>query len=160
MQDVAYVLTIIVTLLSTYFSDDDELETSLEKYNDEFEQKEQMRTEMTEVFSFVDRCDFSENSRAWKKADFFTLFVELHRALCEERLGITAEAVAMAVKAFYAKVDDNTARASDDDAAIYQTAAVQGSNSRSRRIRRGEIIQRILQNSAATQTLFPGPSTS
>jgi hypothetical protein len=57
----------IVTIISTYFNRDDELDIYLEKFNDEFDYKDEVGKQLEEVFRFITACNFAPKSRAWKK---------------------------------------------------------------------------------------------
>ena len=59
------------------------LENYLQKYNDEFEEREKLGKEFSRIFMFIDKCRLPQDSRAWRnKADLFTLLVE--RSSCIE----------------------------------------------------------------------------
>lgn len=151
MSDVSFMLTVIITMMSTYFNLANEFEKYLSLYNDEFKEKRKLETQFEEVFQFIDECDIHENSRAWKKSDFFTLLVEVHRSLFKtERKHKPVEIeVGERLQEFYDLVD--TAARTDKDFGTenerlqeYYIAALQGTNSRSNRIRRGKIIQDVI----------------
>ncbi len=57
MRDISYVLIYIITIMSTYFNREDELETYLSQYNDEFLEKDKLRGEINAVFQFIDECN-------------------------------------------------------------------------------------------------------
>ena len=77
MLDMRFVLSLMVTMLSQYFNRDEEIETYLRRYNDEFPDREAIRRRFFGVSSFIRDCRFEFSSRFWKKADFFTAFIEL-----------------------------------------------------------------------------------
>jgi hypothetical protein len=96
MRDVVFTLTVIVSMLSTYFNRDDEIELYLERYNDEFERHQEIVDRLNVCKKIVDACALPAKSRAWKKADLLALFVEIDRvvnkegqALDEARLGVS-----------------------------------------------------------------------
>lgn len=152
MGDLRFCATLIITLMSGYFNRDDSLEKYLETYNEEFEQKERIKKEFDDVADFVLRCNFDLRSRAWKKADLFSLFVEVHRVLFKKRLDLLPENTQENLKNFYGKVDNITD--SSDGLSyekIYYKAALQATNDRGNRIKRGEIIQWVLDNTHVPQ---------
>jgi len=108
MQDVRFCLTLLVTVMSTYFNRDEFLETYLEKFNDEFEDSEQFKKEFREVFSFIGDCSFPAGARIWKKADLFTAIVEIHRAKYKKGRQLDPKVVASDLMKFYAAVDSAT----------------------------------------------------
>jgi uncharacterized protein with ParB-like and HNH nuclease domain len=154
MHDVRFALTFIITIMSAYFHRDDELESYLKRYNDEFEEQEQVSEEIDDVLKFVDACAFNDNSRAWKKADLLTLLVEVHRAIYKTKLKLKAKKVGSAVKKFYNRVN-KLARLSaekgtqDSTAYVYYQSAIQASNDRSTRISRGKIIREVIRETTA-----------
>jgi len=151
MNDVTFVLTLIITLMYTYFTREDMLEKYLSNYNDEFEQKEQIAQEINEVINFIERCSFDNRSRIWKKSDLLTLLVEIHKATAKKKSKLVPSDVKRALESFYNKVDifSSSGREDDDpivqkDVTEYYKAALQGTNDRTSRIKRGEIIAKIL----------------
>jgi hypothetical protein len=149
MQDMRFVAVLSVTILSTYFNRDEELEDYLKRYNDEFPLQDDLDKEIGTVFEFIENMGLPSKLRLWKKADLFTLIVELHSAIYKRRLTLNSKTVASQLLAFYDVVDDPESRKDPKgDAAMYYKAALQATNDRSSRITRGKIIGKILQNSA------------
>lgn len=150
MNDVRYCLGLIITIMSTYFNRDKELEAYLEKYNEEFPEKENLAKEVYEVLSFIDRLNFDATSRAFKKADFYTLFVELHRALVKDSLNINPSELRGLLDSFYGRVESVASGVSRDDkqAQDYYNSALQASNDRSSRITRSKMIYQLIQQAA------------
>ena len=81
MGDLRYALTIAITLISGYFNRDDEFGALLERYNDDFPLEDAIDFRIHGVLSFIDECAFERSSRVWRKADLFTLIVELDQAM-------------------------------------------------------------------------------
>jgi hypothetical protein len=143
MNDIVFCLSVIITVLSTYFNRDDEFENFLSKYNDEFEYEDDLNSEINGVISAIEKLDFSTNSRVWKKADLFTLMVELHRALFKQKIPINARELFEKLKAFYDLVDNRDFQ-EIDIVNSYRKATASGTNDRSSRILRGEVIYDII----------------
>ena len=94
----------------------------------------------------IDQCHFDPKSRVWRKADLLTLIIELYYAINEKKASLKVDNLATALKQFYTEV--NSARDNehaDDNVASYHKAALQASNDRVNRIRRGKIIAEIIQ---------------
>lgn len=142
MNDVKFCLAVIITVMSTYFNRDELFEEYLEKYDDEYENKEKINKQISEVLDFIDGCNFNKSSRAFKKADLFTLIVELHRLLFREKMGIKTDKVRNILEHFYEVVDATKDSSDDQDIVDYYKAALQATNDRSSRIRRGEILRK------------------
>ncbi len=147
MQDMRFVAVLSVTILGTYFNRDDELEEYLKRYNDEFPLRKDLEKEIDAVFGFIDHMDMPATSRTWKKADMFTLMVELHRIFFKQGILIDNKEFAEKLKIFYSLVDDSESRKDPKkDPAKYYKAALQATNDRSSRVTRGEIIQKIIES--------------
>ncbi len=146
MQDMRFVAVLSATILETYFNRDDELEEYLKRYNDEFPLQKDLEADLDAVFGFIEVMDMPATSRIWKKADLFTLIVELHRAFFKQGIYFDNKHFAEKLKAFYALVDDPESRKDPKgDPSKYYKAALQATNDRSSRVTRGEIIQKIMQ---------------
>ena len=144
MGDTKFVLQIIITLLSGYFNRDDSFDEFLSAYNDYFERRDEIVKRITKTFAFIDECGFPAKGRFWKKSDFFTAFVEIDRGLL---VGIDLQPgkVLEALQGFYAKVETEGAESDNPAVATYYKAALQASNDKGNRVRRGEIISDILR---------------
>jgi hypothetical protein len=140
MNDVAFCLTFVITITSTYFNRHNDLEDYLESYNDEFEDAVRLNREIQEVFNFIDACELDSRSRAWQKADLLTLLVETHRALIKEGRDLSSEIIGTKLVEFYERVN-RALRGEVDEASITEDhrAAIQAPNDRSSRITRGRI---------------------
>lgn len=155
MQDTRFVLTVVCTVLSTYFNRDDEVEEFLQQYNDEFPHEARLSQEILDVLSFINALELPPDSRAWKKVDLFTLMVELYRALVKERHPLDPNAVRPLLVEFYAQVDSSSEAAikGDEQVAKYYKAALQATNDRRSRISRGEAVRAVLQSALSGQQL-------
>ncbi len=152
MLDTLFVLQVVTTLLSSYFNRDSEIEDYLQRYNDEFPAATNPESEMKAVFTLVDEMDLPSDSRAWKKADLFTLLVELHRARFKTELNLQPSALALKIQEFYklvecigleglpANADQELAR----QAKAYYLSALQATNDRSSRAARGIAIRPVI----------------
>ena len=146
MEDTKFVLGYMTTIMSTYFDRDNELERYLEIYNEEFDNADQIRAETKRVTTFIEGCGFEPSSRAWKLADVFTLLVESHRALKKDHLDLNHEKVSGNLNEFYDRVSHSESDSgATGDVTTYQRATLQGTNNRSNRLIRGEIIAKKLR---------------
>ena len=153
MLDTLFVLQVVTTVLATYFNRDSEIEQYLQNYNDEFPAATTTESEMKTVFALIDEMDLPSDSRAWKKADLFTLLIELHRARFKTKLSFQPAALALQIQAFYKLVEDiGLEKLSADadpklaeQAKHYYFAALQATNDRSSRAVRGEAIRRVIE---------------
>ena len=147
MNDLRFALWIGVTFLSTYFHRDVQLEEYLNEYNDDFPRENQLIVEIRCVLEFINECSFPDNCRCWKKADLFTLIIELQRALVRDDIALSPHQVHKRLIEFYGRVDEvDPTELNDTQVFTYHKAALQASNDRSNRIRRGDIIADLLRS--------------
>jgi len=149
MHDVRLMLTYSITVLSTYFNRDDQFEEFLSRYNDEFAQRNKLAAETEDVLGFIDACQFEETSRVWKKADLFTLMVELHRVMFRDKFPLTPALVGPALADFYQQVDQAREMAMSAAVSDYYKAALQATNDRGSRVARGEVIRWVLEETSS-----------
>lgn len=165
MQDVNFALVLITTMISDYYNRDDRVEEFLIRYNDSFDNRDGVRHEVATAIGVVDDYSLPDGSRAWQRADLFTLLVETHRLLFKEKIQINTTTARKELDALYARVEDikdrdnpqdklaisqNSAAAaiSDRDILSYYRSTLQASNDRKNRIERGRIVKKALQASA------------
>jgi hypothetical protein len=147
MGDLRFALSIIIACIAGYSNRDDLFERMLEFYNDEFPNSEEFGSGLNKVVSFVDECGFDKHSRAWRKADLYTLFVELYMALCKERLNLQPSDVVDALQPFFETIDRGDFEG-NRLAASYYKAALQASNDRVNRVRRGAILGGLIRGTS------------
>ncbi len=146
MNDLRFALWIGVTLLSNYFHRDTQLKEFLNEYNDEFPHKKRLISEIRVVLDFINECTFPDSCRCWKKTDLFTLIVELQRAIVRDGIELNPLRINERLMGFYSKVDKmDPSQLDDSQISIYYKSALQASNDRSNRIRRGDIISELLR---------------
>jgi hypothetical protein len=149
MGDLVFVLTVIISLLTTYFNREDLIEEFLAKYNDVFTHSERVWEELLGVFRVIDGIGLDPSCRAWKKADLLNLIVEIHRYTVKEKYCPDAE-FSHRILRFYESVDDyRTSREGGADIYRYYDSVIQAANDRSNRIVRGEVIKKVLLSEIA-----------
>ncbi|MCD4752053.1 MAG: DUF262 domain-containing protein [Anaerolineaceae bacterium] len=145
MLDTQFALTLIITIMSTYFHRNTELGDYLYKYNDEFNNAATISEELNAVFEFINRLEFDTNCRVWQKADLLTILVEIHRLLINEEQNIDPKVASKKLKHFYSRVDlVSKSEESNESIIKYHNATQQGTNNRSNRILRGEFLRRVI----------------
>lgn len=147
MNDVRYCLGMLASVMGPYFNRDKEFEAYLSKYDETIPNEAKIRENVEETLRLIETMNFPSESRATKKSDFFTLFVELYKNIVSKGLKIDPSVARTDLDEFYAQVDSATAE-EDSDASKYYKASLQASNDRSSRILRGETISRILVKTA------------
>jgi hypothetical protein len=144
-RDVVYALTIIITMISTYFHRDDEIENYLEEYNEEFPVEDEVRRRFHIVRDFIEKANFNPKSRAWKKTDLLALFVELDRLLWKDRAKLDPSIVGARINTFYSRVETELREPTgDDDLQAYIRTTVQATNDRASRANRGRVLRKAL----------------
>lgn len=154
MGDVRFTLSIIVTVMLTYFDGDSELENYLRSYNEVFEEKCDLEAAFQRVFDFIEACNFPRDSRVWRKAGLFTLLVEVYRALIKENKPLESAKTGKQLRKFYELVDNLGQQAGPIEneqkrMVEYATATRQGTNNRGSRILRGKIVQDVINGNFA-----------
>jgi hypothetical protein len=149
MGDMRFVLAIIGTMMRGYFNRDDDFEDLLERHNDDLPEEVSLQARLQRVFDFIDECGFEQRSRVWKKADLFSLVIELDQALHHRGLGLEPGVVVDALQRFYDGVEGEVAGQSRPYA-MYYKAALQASNDRISRIRRGRIVFGVISGQDMT----------
>lgn len=150
MNDTSFTLSVIITVMSTYFNLDHEFEDYLFQYNDEFKEQDLLEVEFQKVFQFISACRLPQNSRPWRtKSDLFTLLVELYRALIKNSRPLKPAEVGKLLRQFYELVDesgkaDGETESQNSRITEYYTAVRQATNHRTSRINRGEILRDVI----------------
>ena len=153
VNDVRWCLTLVMTILSTYFNRDTEHEEFLARYNDGFPQEESILDQLERTFSYIENLRFDQSSRVWQKTDLFTLLVELNRILDSvENYGEPEEISSRLTEFSTREAGRGTRRrrpgGAKDQGALQSISPRlgQGANDRSSRIRRGHVIAGVLKD--------------
>ena len=150
MKDVSYIASLVSTMIGGYFNRDDEIEDFLEQYNEEFPAQAEYEARFLNVLQAIDNMYLPQNCRAFRKVDFYVLFIELDRILKVEGRQIAIEKAGASLVEFYAAVDaqrDNPG--GGERVQRYFEASLQNTNDRSQRIARANVIQSILEEAAS-----------
>lgn len=139
MGDLRYALSLVITLLSGYFNRDDNFGSLLERYNDDFPLQAQIDERIGHALDFIDECGFSSKSRVWRKADLFTLIVELDQAMYVRAMVLQPSIVVETLAALYSNIESDNFDISSVSG-VYYKSALQASNDRINRVRRGVVI--------------------
>ncbi|WP_299893059.1 DUF262 domain-containing protein [uncultured Ruegeria sp.] len=146
MKDVSFIASLATTMLSDYFHRDDEVEDYLERFDEEFAEAPALEARFSSAFSSIAQMGFDRDSRAWRKADFYTLFIEVDRIINREQQTLDEQAVGSRLAAFFQSV--NALRGSEDAhtgaAGEYLNATLQSTNDRLVRATRGRILREII----------------
>lgn len=143
MGDLRFALLVTITMMGGYFNRDDAFEDYLDRYNDDFPHELEIINRIHEVFSFIEECGFAQKERIWRKADLFTIIIELDYHFNSLKTALQPSDVIECVQNFYKRIDET---AVDDRhiPGIYYKAAIQASNDRVNRMRRGVIMSSVI----------------
>ena len=144
MGDLRYCLTIVATMIVGYFNRDEAFEDLLNRYNDEFPLSVEIEDRLTNIIEFIEECGFEKESRLWRKADLFTFFIELDQILNFKNPDIQPGFVVEAIQTFLNGINTKMTESSAVHA-IYYKSALQATNDRLNRVRRGIIIGGLLE---------------
>jgi hypothetical protein len=143
MGDLRFALLIITTMIGGYYNRDDEFESFLKRYNDDFDQSDQINERLNKIFDFLDECGFDQKSRIWRKADLFTTIIELDRYLNVERNPLEPSIFVDAMQEFFLEIQEGSLD-QNTIAGVYHKAALQASNDRANRERRAIITYGLI----------------
>lgn len=148
MKDRQYIASILATIILGYFDGDSKLDECFKFYNETFEQECVIEKGFECVLSFIDNLQL-QNKRIYQKADFFTLFIELYHAMIIKNVILDVNLVANDLEKFYSTVDNIDINTETQDAYLidaknYKNCIIQGTNHRSSRITRGNILGKII----------------
>ncbi len=163
MGDLRYALTIVITMMQGYFNRDDALGDMLDRYNDDFPLQDEIEGRILNAVNFVEECGFPESSRLWTKASVFTCLIEVDRAF-REGVRLQPSTVLDTLDRYF-KIAAEGDLSGSGVPSVYSKAAIQASNDRINRMRRGVIIAGLLRGQQdreilerlATERLNPGP---
>lgn len=143
MGDVRFILQVIITMVAGYFNRDELFEEFLMMFNETFPERDELTQRLLKVFSYIDECGFSPKSRIWKKSDLFTVLVQFDILSTKGQLPSPSETLDR-LECFYSQVDSDSVESARPSVNLYAKAAIQASNDRLNRVRRGVIIEATL----------------
>lgn len=144
MGDVSFCLSLVGTMMLGYFNRDSEHERLLSRFNEAFPDEDEYEKRVETTLGFIDECGFDDKTRIWKKADFFSAFIEIDVALYSDQIDLDPADTLERLNEFYMLVDDEPGRRTDL-ADVYYRSALQASNDRNNRLRRGIILAGVLR---------------
>jgi len=148
MNDIKFVLTVLISMMSGYFNRDAEHEPYLEKYNDEFPDKQDLESRVYKVIDLLEESGIPNNSRAWNKADLLNIFVELDRSL-ESGANLDPAKFGSALENFYdALKNPENPLHHENRTKEYRKRISYGSNDRTARFERGQAMEELIKSVA------------
>lgn len=148
MKDISFTASLTVAMMSDYFNRDDEVETFLEQYNEDFPRKDELANRFDATIDAIEGMNLPDACRAWKKADFYTLFIEVDRLLFKQGRPFDLHAASADVQGFYAEVEEMRIAAPetapDSIVGRYVRGLLQSTNDRGPRVARGASISEVL----------------
>jgi hypothetical protein len=141
MADLHFILLIMATLENTgYFPEDKEVENFIAKFNDEYPQKNHIKSLIIKIFAIIKDLNLPVDSIWFRKSSFFTLVAEIarHNATVPDNLHellIQLEG----------KLIDNKNK--DNEFGKYYRYMCAGTNSRAARVERADIFNKYIYGS-------------
>ncbi|MEH2217217.1 MAG: DUF262 domain-containing protein [Nostoc sp.] len=147
MKDLEYVLLVMSTIEEGgYFTSDKEVKTYVEKYNNEYPNKELMSNNFNEASKLIIGSNLPPDSLWIKKSSLFTLIVELIKIKNKYGYLPKEQALAHALKSLEEELHINKKEdVSKNMFAQYYYYTHQGTASRKGRNVRGQVISKILE---------------
>jgi hypothetical protein len=145
MGDVVFALSLVITMMGTYFHRESEIEKYLETYNDELPQEDELVSRFARVVSVIYACRLPSDCRVWKKADLFVLIVELDRLLFIDRSTLDLQKLKSVLIQFYRDVDSEMRTSSgNDNLQRYFKSTLQATADRASRLARAEVLRAVM----------------
>lgn len=144
MGDLRYALGLVITLLRGYFNRDDAFGELLDRYDDDFPLAEEVEQRLRRCFDLITECGFESRSRIWKKADLFTVVVELDIAFRGSTPVPQPSDLLDLLTRFYDGITGPSVGSSNIPG-IYYKAAIQATNDKVNRLRWAAIIGGIIR---------------
>ena len=158
MGDVTFCVILVTTLQAGYFRRDERNEEYLNRYNDDFQDKERIQAELDRVFDFIDQCTIPATSRVWKQTDMFTLLVEIHSAMFTRSLRLDPVSTGKMLTVFYDQIDamfksskakhNSSLPVRKEDMSTYLKAATKATNDKYARVDRATVVATVLDSIA------------
>lgn len=109
MADLHFILLVMATLENEgYFPQDNEVETYIAKYNEEYPGRESMSELLKRTFDAVDSLQLSPDSIWFRKSNFFTMVVEFARRGAKLPPDIVTRLLSLEEKILAAKLKPDT----------------------------------------------------
>jgi hypothetical protein len=144
MGDLRFCLSVVSTYITGYFNRDEVFEDLLERFNDDFPHEQEINERLVNVIQFIDECGFEPKSRIWRKADLYSLLIELDIAINRKGLALQPGVVLNSIQSFMDGIEKNLYESSFSHA-VYYKAALQATNDKINRIRRGSVIGLLIE---------------
>lgn len=156
MEDLAFCVILVTTLLCGYYQRDSKNAEYLERYNDDFSEQDTIQRQLDNVFNFIQLCEFpiAPRSPVWKQTNLFTVIVELHHALIVRQVDLDFLKVRRRLTEFFnelLELDNPTSKSNGDPDVVrpatflYYKSAKTAANDKHSRVQRAEVISAILQ---------------
>lgn len=152
MGDLRYALTLTATFIRGYFNRDEAFGELLDRFNDDFPLEDEIEVRIGRCFDLVAECGFENRSRVWKKADLFTLLVELDSLYRETGALPQPSDLLTMMNVFYQAAESANVEAGSIPG-VYYKAALQATNDKVNRLRRAIIVGGVLRSRTNEQIL-------
>ncbi len=141
MSDLHFVLLLLSTIINDgYFTRDKEIETTVIRLNNVFEDKEEYQANFLSHFDFIKSLNLNDDSIWLRKSNFFTLFIETYGKDLSD-----IETIKQRLLEFESNILENKGESKDkNDFSFYYANMYTGTNNRTSRIHRGEMFNKYV----------------
>lgn len=141
MADLHFILLIMATLENTgYFPEDKEVENFIAKFNDEYPQKNHIKSLIIKIFTIIKDLNLPVDSIWFRKSSFFTLVAEIarHNATVPDNL-----------RELLIQLEENIIgnKNKDNEFGKYYRYMCAGTNNRTARVERADIFNKYIYGS-------------
>lgn len=138
MADLHFVLLVMSTIeAGGYFSQDAEVESMIEKFNEEFPRASECKARIVDTLEIIKSLDLPKDSMWFRKSNFFTLVVEL----TTQKEKLRADLVER-LQELESKVMANK-NSPGNEFGQYYSYMYQGTNNRKARVTRAELFRKF-----------------
>jgi len=136
MSDLYFVLTVMATIEQKgYFLQDSLVEKYIERFNENYPDREKIKFELKETFKYIEKLKLPEDSMWFRKANFFTMVVET----CLNLQNMRPDARAKLIELEDFVLSNKTKP--DNKFGKYYSYMYQNTNGRGARVVRGEMYR-------------------
>lgn len=146
MRDIEFVLLVMATIEEGgYFSRTKEVQTYVKRYDAEYQNKDQMISDIEKALSLIAECRLPFDGLWFRKSSFFTRMAEL--VMFKRRTGLLPNSKSLATMLL--EFEANLMKQKNEDPnknefAAYYYYTFQGTTGRTGRVVRGQLLERYL----------------
>lgn len=147
MRDIEYILLIMSTIEEGgYFGASSEIEKYIQKYDDDYPNAEEIKSDILQSVDNVKNADLEPDSIWFRKSSFFSLIIELIKAKNKGKMFESDELKDMLTDLEENILANKSGDSKENEYARFYSYIFQGTNGRAGRIARGTLIENEITN--------------